>query len=181
MFNVRWRDGSGLIVGHSSASLVLPEEAKAKGEGEEEERREKRARPKGKGKLTAITRKLTQERMTAYSQDSANTQRGQSIHTDPEVAKAHGFKDSVAQALMTADYISEMMTGQFKQGWLLHGKLSLAFVGPAFRGDTLTASGSLREDLDEGAFTRRVYDVWCENQDGETVTVGTASGVVQAS
>jgi acyl dehydratase len=82
--------------------------------------------------------------------------------------------------MMTADYISELMTNQFERGWLLHGRLSLAFLRPAFAGDTLTANGAKREELDEGAFTRRVYDVWCENQGGEAVTAGTASGVVAA-
>jgi acyl dehydratase len=116
--------------------------------------------------------------MTAYSEDSANALRGQSIHTDPALAKKNGFANSVAQGLMSADYVSEMMTNEFERGWLLQGRMSLAFVRPALCGDVLTACASRREELDEGAFSRRVYDVWCENQDGETVTVGTASGVV---
>jgi acyl dehydratase len=82
--------------------------------------------------------------------------------------------------MMSADYISELMAGRFERGWLLHGRLSLAFVAPAFAGDTLTAKASKREEQDEGAFIRHVYDAWCENQLGEVVTVGTASGVVQA-
>jgi acyl dehydratase len=81
---------------------------------------------------------------------------------------------------MSADYISELMAGRFERGWLLHGRLSLAFVAPSFAGDTLTAKAAKREELDEGAFVRHVYDAWCENQRGETVTVGTASGVVAA-
>ncbi len=81
---------------------------------------------------------------------------------------------------MSADYISELMAGRFERGWLLQGRLSLTFVAPAFAGDTLTAKASKREELDEGAFIRHVYDAWCENQRGEVVTVGTASGVVAA-
>jgi acyl dehydratase len=82
--------------------------------------------------------------------------------------------------MMSADYISELMTGRFERGWLLQGRLSLAFVAPSFAGDTLTAKAAKREELDEGAFTRHVYDAWCENQRGETVTVGTASAAVAA-
>jgi acyl dehydratase len=81
---------------------------------------------------------------------------------------------------MSADYISELMTGELEQGWLLHGRLSLAFVRPVLCGDTLTANAAPREKGDEGAFIRHVYDVWCENQAGETVTVGTANGLVAA-
>jgi acyl dehydratase len=84
----------------------------------------------------------------------------------------------VAQGLMGADYISELMTERFQRGWLLNGRLSLAFVKPVIRGDSLTAKAASSDDLDEGAFTRRVFDVWCENQRGEAVTLGTASAVV---
>ncbi|HLA19752.1 MAG TPA: MaoC family dehydratase, partial [Dehalococcoidia bacterium] len=139
----------------------------------------KKEKPHG-GEITASARTLTQEKMTAYSEDSANALRGQSIHTAPAVAGAKGYPTSVAQGLMSADYISEMMTARFEKGWLLYGRLSLAFVRPALCGHTITANAAPREKADEGAFIRHVYDVWCENQDGEAVTVGTASGVVPA-
>ncbi len=79
---------------------------------------------------------------------------------------------------MSADYISELMTGVFGQGWFLGGRLSLAFVRPALCGDTLTANGRVTERIYEGSFTRHVYQVWCENQHGEMVAVGTASGLL---
>lgn len=176
VFAARWRDGSGLGVAHTKAYMVFPEKVETKDEAPDKPREE---RPR-KGELTPVTRTLTQEALTAYSEDSANHKRGTSIHTDPKIAKEQGFKDSVAPGMMSADYISEMMTVEFERGWLLNGKLSLAFVRPAFSGDTLTVNGAFREELDEGAFTRRVYDVWCENQDGEAVTVGTASAAVSA-
>jgi acyl dehydratase len=74
-----------------------------------------------------------------------------------------------------------MMTERFQRGWLLQGTLALAFVRPVFCGDTLTAKAAPREVRDEGAFSRRVFDVWCENQTGEAVTVGTASAAVPAA
>ncbi len=173
VFSARWRDGSGLLVGRSTVTLAFPKEEEGK-----EERPPKEAPREGELKLTMRT--LTQERMTAYSEDSANALRGQSIHTDPALAKAMGYPNSVAQGMMSADYISELMTNQFEKGWLLNGRLSLAFVKPVFCGDMLTACAAPREELDEGAFIRRVYDVWCDNQHGKAVTLGTASGVVAA-
>jgi acyl dehydratase len=175
VFSARFRDGSGLMIGHSTVTMAFPEQIETKDETKEQ--REERPR---KGDLTAIARTLTQEKMTAYSEDSANALRGQSIHTLPDIARARGYPNSVAQGLMSADYISELMTGAMEQGWLLHGRLSLAFVRPALCGDTLTANAALRGKTDEGAFIRHVYDVWCENQNGEPVTVGTASGLVAA-
>ena len=175
VFTAHFRDGPGLLVGRSTVTMAFPEKVETK-----DEKKEPRKEKPRKAELTLPARTLTQEKMTAYSEDSANALRGQSIHTDPAVAEAQGYPKTVAQGMMSADYISELMTTELERGWLLNGRLSLAFVKPAFCGDTLTACAALREELDEGAFSRRVYDVWCENQDGETVTVGTASGVAAA-
>jgi acyl dehydratase len=174
-FSAQFRDGSGLLVGHSTATLAFPEQVET--DEKAPERKDERTR---KGDLTLATRTLTQAKMTAYSEDSVNALRGQSIHTDAAVAKAKGYPDSVAQGLMSADYISELMTHQMDQGWLRHGRLSLVFVRPVICGDMLTTCAAKREELDEGAYARHVYDVWCENQNGEMVTVGTASGLVPA-
>ena len=176
-FTARWRDGPGLLVAHSTATIVFPEQVETKEEAKE---RAEKAHRRGKAELTLGPRALTREKIIAYSEDSVNHERGQSIHTDLELARSFGFPDLVAQALMSADYISELMTGRFERGWLLQGRLSLAFVAPSFAGDTLTAKAAKREELDEGAFIRHVYDAWCENQRGETVTVGMASGVLAA-
>ncbi len=176
VFSARFRDGSGLLIGRSTVTMAFPEKVDTK---DAEPPKQKKDKPR-KSDLTAITRTLTQEKMTAYSEDSANALRGQSIHTSPAIAKAKGYPSTVAQGLMSADYISELMTNEMERGWLLYSHMSLAFVRPALCGDTLTAGAALREKADEGAFIRHVYDVWCENRDGEAVTVGTASGLVPA-
>jgi acyl dehydratase len=176
-FTARWRDGPGLLVAHATVTVAFPERVETKDEPANEPG-ERRA--PGRAELTLGPRALTREKIIAYSEDSANHERGQSIHTDLEMARSFGFPDLVAQALMSADYISELMTGRFERGWLLQGRLSLAFVAPSFAGDTLTAKAAKREEQDEGAFIRHVYDAWCENQRGEVVTVGTASGVAAA-
>jgi len=150
------------------------------GKGEEGRGKERAGVGEREAELTLPPRALSREKIAAYSEDSANAQRGQSIHANPHIAEAKGFPDAVAQGMMSADYISELMTGRFERGWLLQGRLSLAFVAPSFAGDTLTAKAAKREEQDEGAFIRHVYDAWCENQRGEVVTVGTASGVVTA-
>ncbi|MDO8612238.1 MAG: MaoC family dehydratase [Dehalococcoidia bacterium] len=176
-FTARWRDGPGLLVGHSTVTMAFPEVTE---KGEEGRGKERAGVGEREAELTLPPRALSREKIAAYSEDSANAQRGQSIHANPHIAEAKGFPDAVAQGMMSADYISELMTGRFERGWLLQGRLSLAFVAPSFAGDTLTAKAAKREELDEGAFTRHVYDAWCENQRGEVVTAGTASGVVAA-
>ncbi len=174
VFEARYRAETGLIIGHSRAKIAFPEQGKASETGKEKE-------ATGPGELPAISRTLTQESITGYSEDSASALRGQSIHLQPEVAKEAGYGATVAEELMSADYISELMTGVFGQGWLLTGRMSLAFVRPALCGDTLTANGRVTERIYEGSFTRHVYQVWCENQRGEMVAVGTASGLLPSA
>jgi acyl dehydratase len=128
-----------------------------------------------KGELKPITRTLTQERLTAYSEDSANALRGQSIHVQPEVAKKAGFPKTVAQGLMGADYISELLENELGREWYDYSKLSVTFLRPVLCGDSLTATGRLTETGEEGAMVRRAYELWCENQRGELVTSATAT------
>jgi acyl dehydratase len=176
VFATRWRDETGLLIGHSTITMAFPKE-QAAGSDEPGEGDRKPEEPERKGDLSPIVRTLTAERVTAYSEDSANALRGLSIHVQPEVATKAGFKTTVAQGLMSADYISKMMTGVLGKGWFENATLSLVFLRPVLAGETLTANGQLAESVEDGAVLRRVYDVWCENERGETVTAGTAAAL----
>ena len=175
-FETKWRDETGLILGTSRIVMVLPgNESEARGGKNDKDAASE------KSELPQITRTLTQEKLTAYSEDSANALRGQSIHVNPEVAKKAGFPTTVAQGLMGADYMSELMENELGREWYDYAKLSVAFLHPVFCGDTLTAGGRLAETSEEGAMQRRAYDLWCQNQHGELVTSATASVLVAPS
>ena len=176
VFETRWRDETGLLLGHSTLTMTFPQEGgdkRSEAGGQKAEERER------KGELTPVVRTLTQERMTAYSEDSANALRALSIHVQPEAAKKAGFDTTVAQGLMSADYISEMMTALLGKDWFENANLSLAFVRPALCGETLTANGRLAEAIEDGAVIRRLYDVWCENASGQAVAAGTATALLR--
>jgi acyl dehydratase len=184
VFETRWRDETGLLIGHSSLTMAFPKEPGAGSQEEEdggkksEVRGQKVGAGERKSELTPVLRTLTAERMTAYSEDSANALRGTSIHVQAEAAKKAGFETTVAQGLMSADYISEMMTGVLGKEWFENAKLSLAFLRPVLAGATLTANGRLAEAVEDGAVVRRVYEVWCENEQRESVTAGTATALL---
>ena len=175
VFEIRWRDETGLILGRTRTTMAFPDkvetsDAPASAPATETE-------PAGP-ELPSISRTLTQERMTAYTEDSANSRRGKSIHTDPDVAKVAGFPTTVAQGMMAADYISEMMTNAFGKEWFEYASLSLSFLKPMLCGDTITARAHLSSETLEGAVVRKVYAVWAENQDGAKVAAGTAASLV---
>jgi acyl dehydratase len=177
VFEARCRDETGLIIGRSRVTITFPEKVETP---EEPRGRAATARVKTErqGEFDPIVRTLTQEKMSAFSEEATAEAPRPSIHTSLEVAKAAGFEVTVAQGLMCADYISEMMTKLLGKEWYELANLSLAFLRPALCGDTLTANGRLSESVVQGGVVRRLYQVWCENQLGEAVAAGTASSLV---
>ena len=124
--------------------------------------------------LPTLTKEVGQRKIDAYS-----SVRAKSIHTDEAWAHAKGFKAPLAQGMMSTAYVSELMTAFLGAGFVKGGTLSMAFVKPVYAGDRLTVRGIVKETRAEGAATRVVVDVWCENQAGQTTAVGTASGLVR--
>lgn len=173
-FEGRCRDDTGLLLGATRVTMVFPAEGAEGGKPSEKAER-------GANELTAVSHELTQEKMTAYAEDSANHIRSKSIHTQEEVAKAAGFPTTVANGLMAFDYIGEMMEQELGRKWYEFATLSVAFLAPPLRGQTLTTGGRLTEESAEGAAVRRVYEVWCDNDAGQTVAAGTATAIVDRS
>jgi 3-hydroxybutyryl-CoA dehydratase len=124
--------------------------------------------------LPTLTKEIVQRKIDAYS-----TVRAKSIHTDEAWARAKGFKAPLAQGMMSTAYVSEMMTAFLGAGFVRGGTMSMAFTQPVYVGDRLTVHGVVKETRAEGDATRVVVDVWCENQDGVTTAIGTASGLLR--
>ena len=122
--------------------------------------------------LPSLEKHLSQRRIDVYS-----GVRPRSIHSDEAWAHEKGFHTTLAQGMMSTAYVSEMMTRFLGAGFVKGGSMSLAFIKPVYAGDRLTVHGVVKEMRPEGAGTRVVVEVWCENQDGEKTAVGTASGL----
>jgi acyl dehydratase len=123
--------------------------------------------------LPSLEKELSQRRIDVYS-----GVRPRSIHTDPEWAHAKGFRTTLAQGMMSTAFVSEMMTRLLGAGFVKGGTMSMAFIKPVYAGDRLTVHGVVKETRPEGAGTRVVVEVWCQNQHGEKTAVGTASGLL---
>ena len=122
--------------------------------------------------LPALTKEPTQRRIDVYS-----GVKPRSIHTDEAWAHQKGFRTTLAQGMMSTAYVSEMMTRLLGAGFVKGGTLSMAFIKPVYAGDRLTVHGVVKETRPEGAGTRLVVEVWCQNQHGEKSAVGTATGL----
>jgi len=122
--------------------------------------------------LPAVSERVTFEQMTVFSFGTRN------IHTDREAATTAGLPAPIAQGLMSTGYLSKMLVNFFGEHWFLSGRTSHAFVKTVEINDVITARGLVREKVKEADGVRLILDVWCRNQKGEMMTVGTASAVV---
>jgi len=122
--------------------------------------------------VPSLVKELSQRRIDVYS-----GVRPRSIHTDEAWAHAKGFRTTLAQGMMSTAYASELMTRLLGAGFVRGGTLQMAFIRPVYAGDRLTVRGVVKETRPEGARTRVVVEVWCENQHGEKTAAGTATGL----
>ncbi len=100
------------------------------------------------------------------------------VHTDLAAAQQSGLPTRAASGAMMQGYLYELMIDLFGEGWLERGQLSLKFIRIVDVGDTITARARVSGRLPEASATRFDLEVWCENQRGEHVVVGSGTGWV---
>lgn len=101
----------------------------------------------------------------------------ESFHTHEKLAKKAGLPFIVPQGMMSYEYLSEMCTLFFGNEWAKGGTLKVKFTGLLRIDDILTCHGVVKEITEVDQKTKEiVLDIWVENQRGEKVAIGTASG-----
>jgi len=123
--------------------------------------------------LPSLVKDVSQRRIDAYS-----GVRPRSIHSDEAWARQKGFRDCLAQGMMSTAYASQLMVKLLGPGFARGGTMSMAFIKPVYAGDRLTVHGVIRDKRRDGSATRVVVEVWVENQHGEKTAVGHATGLV---
>ena len=129
-------------------------------------------------RLEPVSYRVTSERIAIYSRYVCGGRDTHNIHTDDDVARRAGLPRAVAQGRYPIGYLSERALAFFGRGWLAGGKLDVTLVKPIYAGDAVTVHGRVIDRLPETEATRVVLEIWLENQAGERVTAGTASGLV---
>ena len=126
-------------------------------------------------------RKLTQERLNFFSGGFPKGPNwpAKNIHTDLEAAKKAGLKTVAASGAMFEGYLADLMIEIFGGNWLKKGKLSLAFTGIVNKNDSLIPRAVVKAKATVGSKIECTMEVWCENQRGEKVVVGTAKGIIE--
>lgn len=125
-------------------------------------------------------KEITEERVYAFS---GGFPRGpgwphKNIHTDVEFARRCGLPARNASGSMFESYLTELMIDLFGEDWLKQGKMQLVFIRMVIIGDTLLPKAIVQSKQAEHSCMRFVLEIWCENQHGDKVIVGTGTGLV---
>jgi len=102
---------------------------------------------------------------------------GDNYHTDRTSARALGFPDIVVQGMLPICFISELLTRDFREGWLAGGKMDVRLVNVLWANETVSARADVREEVPEADRVRVHMDVWVEKADGTKIIVGQASAL----
>jgi len=124
---------------------------------------------------------VTEERVYAFSGGFPKGPGwpGKNIHTDLEFARRCGLPGRAVSGSMFEAYLTELMIDLFGEDWLRYGKMSLKFIAMVDVDDTIFPRAVVQSRHSEDFAVRFIMDVWCENQHGSKVMVGTATGTVQ--
>ncbi len=100
------------------------------------------------------------------------------IHTDYAAAAKEGLPAPVAIGPQVAALTFRQLRLCFGAGWVVGGKFDLTFRRPVFVTDFCVARGVVTKTEEESGKLRVHCEVWVENEKGDKVIAGTASGVV---
>jgi acyl dehydratase len=96
-------------------------------------------------------------------------------HTDIEVARRAGLRDTLAQGMMESIYLTELLTSFFGPAWFTSGWQKVKFIRPVYCEERLTARGVVTGERHEGGKTSLDVEIWVENASGEMTAAGWAS------
>jgi acyl dehydratase len=103
------------------------------------------------------------------------------LHTDLEAARATGLSEVVVSGTQWEGYLVGLLVELFGIAWMHHGELDIKIPRSVKIGETLQPKARLESRDGAGGEARIALSVWCENQDGVQVLVGTASCTVSRS
>ncbi len=119
----------------------------------------------------ALTKVITMEKMSRYS-GAGN------IHSDDKTAQERGLGGAIVQGGQLVGYLDEMLVRALGEGFVRGGEIAVTFIQAARPGDTLTTRGTVKSRTAVAGGERVECEVWIENDKGEKLTIGTASGFV---
>lgn len=122
------------------------------------------------------SRVLTLARLRAFSGGSLNNDVWPyvSTHTDANRARASGLASPVAAGTQIEAFLVGLLVDVVGDSWFHGAKLDVRFIKGAHEGDTITPHAVVERMRDSSTQSSIKWEIWCENQDGDRVAVGSA-------
>ncbi|WP_114857351.1 MaoC family dehydratase [Azospirillum brasilense] len=113
-------------------------------------------------RLTPVTKRIDRAAIRLYAEltDDFNP-----IHVDPDFAATTPMKGIIAHGLLSVNLLWQSVRRSLGEAAVSDATLDIRFLRPVREDDVVTAGGQRRPDGDG-------YDVWIDNQHGETVIAG---------
>lgn len=118
--------------------------------------------------LAPIRKRMTQEKINTYVSSAEDYN---PIHVDPEFGRRSAYRSTIAPGYQVIAYISELMTRDFGEKWIVGGVMDVRLLQAVLPDDILTIGGKIIETRREEA-ARIKCDVWVMNQRNEKVIAG---------
>ena len=128
--------------------------------------------------IPPVSHEMGWERIRKYNRYVTGGKDTKNSHPDDETARKAGLPRAVATGRHPVSFISEHLIDLFGAGFIAGGEIEVAFVKPIFPGDTVSVTAKVKEIVPEEEGARLILEVALVNQEGVTVTVGTASGLL---
>ena len=97
------------------------------------------------------------------------------LHTDLEAARDAGLAEVVVSGTQWEGYLIGLMVELFGSAWFDGGEVDVKIPRSVKIGETIQPKARLESREPEGGRFRYRLAVWCENQDGQQVMMGTAT------
>jgi len=126
-------------------------------------------------------RAMEEPRVFAFSGGRINSPGfpAKNIHTNLDFAHTVGLPTRAVSATQYEGQLASLMMKLFGENWLRSGKMEVKFIALVDVGDVVTSKAVVTSREKQGGDVLVSLNVWCENQHGNKVLVGTASCIVQ--
>lgn len=122
------------------------------------------------GQSASITKMITEKDVIGFSEISGDSN---PVHINPEAAKKSVFGRQVAHGMLVGSLFSAILGTVFPGPGTIYLEQDLKFLLPVFFNDTITATITVKEILNEKKGIYR-FDTEAVNQDGKRVIEGYA-------
>lgn len=116
---------------------------------------------------------INQEKLRYYSGGLPGTKwPSRNIHTDREISIRSGVGKPIASGMMFESYLTELLGSFFGEDFFINASTSVVAIDMAGDGDTIIPKMSLKNNFTNNDQTNVEFELWCENQYGNRIMVG---------